>query len=155
MSEFERIVRVKPAYDCLVVRPCVHGSEKCGTTPGFNHGRHAAELHMIVRTPVAEVILGIGTGWDLPETPANFRDRQGPRGLFVEFHSSVPRYEGHETQGTTCELWPEGCYGDVGYSMSDIPAELLVRKGSDAVWEWLENEHREAFSSASREGVAR
>jgi hypothetical protein len=144
MSEFERIVTVKPAYDCLMVQPCVHGSVECGTRPGASHGRHNAELRMLLRNPVAEVILVVNTGWDLPETPSSVRSDGGPRGAFVEFHYSVPSYEGHEPQATTCELWP-ACYGDVGYTMADEPARLLVVSGSDAVWEWLQAAHSDRW----------
>jgi hypothetical protein len=148
---FERIVRIKPAYDCLLVQPCVHGSEKCGTVPGQGHGRHNAEMHLILRGPIAEVILALGTGWDHPETPREVSIRNHwetlPKGNFVEFHSSVPRYEGHEPQRSTCDTWSGECYGDVGYTMSDEPADLLVRKGSDAAWEWLEATYLESFST--------
>lgn len=148
MGVFEREVRVRPAYDCLVVQPCVHGSNTCGVKPGQSHGRHNAEMHMVLRGHVAEVILVVGTGWDHPDTPqsASIRNHWDtlPNGRFVEFHSSVPRYEGHEPQGTRCERWPV-CFGDVGYSMADVPARLLVVEGSDAVWAWLENAYRENF----------
>lgn len=152
MTEFERIVRIQPAFDCLMVQPCVHGSAECGTVPGRGHGRYYAEMHMILRSPIAEVILGLGTGWDHPATPPAVSIRNNfdrlPYGQFVEFHSSVPRYEGHEPQGTTCERWPV-CYGDVGYAMAAGPAAMLVTAGSDAVWEWLENVYRESFETAA------
>lgn len=146
MTDFERIVRVKPAYDCLVVQPCVHGSDRCGTDPGANHGRHNAELHMVLRSSVAEVLLVVGTGWELPETPAQFRLSDCPRGQFVDFHSSMPQYDGHEPQASSCDLWPV-CYGNAGYTMADEPTKLLVSKGSDAVWEWLEATYRQRFEA--------
>lgn len=152
-DKFERIVTVRPAYDCLVVQPCVHGSAECGTRTGASHGRHNAELHMIVRGSLGEVVLVVSTGWDLPETPQHVRssrhDDYYPRGAYVDFHSPAPQYEGHEPQSTRCELWPDGCYGDAGYLMADEPTALLVRSGSDAVWEWLENTYREKFAPAA------
>lgn len=153
MSEFERIVTIKRAYDCLTVQPCVHGSTECGTRPGASHGRHNAQLHMALRNPVAEVILVVGTGWYLPETPLTIGRELSPRGAFVEFHSSVPSYEGQEPQGSTCDLWPT-CYGDVGYLMADEPTKLLVASGSDAVWSWLEAAHRDRFSLVATGGAA-
>lgn len=148
MSEFERIVTVKPAYDCLVVQPCVHGSTRCGSNPNYNHGRHNTEMLMTLRSPVAEVTLTVGTGWYLPETPANVRLDDRPSGRAVEFHSSMPQYGGHEPQGSTCDLWPV-CYGNFGYTMADEPTALLVRKGSDAVWEWLESAYRDTFTQVA------
>lgn len=153
MSEFERIVTVTPAYDCLRVQPCVHGSSDCGTRPGASHGRHNAELRMLLRSPVAEVGLVVNTGWELPETPAGVRITRSPSGAYVEFHSSVPSYEGHEPQGSTCDLWPT-CYGDLGYTMADEPVRLLVASGSDAVWEWLEAAHSERYSASVLGGAS-
>lgn len=99
---------------------------------------------MMLRSPIAEVGLVVNTGWDLPDTPPMLRREIGP--AFVEFHSSMPRYEGHEPQGTTCDLWPV-CYGDRGYTMADEPTALLVSSGSEAVWSWLEALHRESFDA--------
>lgn len=136
----ERIVKVRPAHDCIRVQPCVKGSDKCGS-----HGIGGAELTMTLRGPDAEVSLVIGTGWYLPVTPpmpAGLRDY--PNGYFVEMHTARPRYEGQEPRldtrrpGDTCEGWAD-CYVDSGFLMSDEPTALLVAEGSDAVWEWLEN----------------
>lgn len=151
MSEFERIVTIKPAYDCLEVQPCVHGSADCGTRPGASHGRHNAQLHMTLRNSVAEVILVVGTGWYLPQTPVTVR--HDLRAAFVEFHSATPSYEGQDPQGTSCDLWPV-CYGNVGYTMADEPAALLVSSGSDAVWQWLEATHGETFAAIKSAGAA-
>lgn len=142
---FERIVNVKPAYDCQVIQPCVHGSEACGTDPGANHGRHNAEMSMTLRTSDAEVTLHIGTGWELPETPAIVRTDDAPRGACVVFHSSMPQYEGHESRSKRCCQWPV-CYSATGYLMADEPTAMLVREGSEAVWAWLESQYRETFA---------
>lgn len=149
MGTLERIVNVKPAYDCIGVQPCVHGSESCRPGTGGSHGRHNAELHMTVRGPDAEITLVVSTGWDLPTVPAHHRltaTRDYPRGAFVEMHTARPRYEDQDRReprlGDSCYGWA-GCYVDSGYSMSDEPTRLLVEKGSDAAWEWLENLYNE------------
>lgn len=147
MSGYERIVTIKPAYDCLMIQPCVHGSKDCGTKPGASHGRHNAELWMTLRNQIAEVCLVVGTGWDLPQTPMAARIQEAPRSAFVEMHSSIPFYEEQSPQGGQCDLW-ETCYGDVGYTMADQPTRLLVTEGSDAVWAWLKELHREKFLHA-------
>lgn len=146
MAELERIFRVRPAYDCIGVQPCVFGSEQCIRDGGWRgHGRHNAELHMTVRGPDAEITLVIGTGWDLPTVPVQHRLSRHidhPHGGFVEFHTARPRYEGQGGSAPradgSCKGWA-GCYLDTGYSMSDEPTRLLVEKGSDAVWSWLED----------------
>jgi hypothetical protein len=146
MSELERIFSVRPAYDCIGVQPCVHGSKTCKPGAGGSHGRHNAEMHLTVRGPDAEVTLVIGTRWDLPTVPDRHTHR-GPVGSFVEIHTARPRYEGQESYrepqpGDTCYDWG-ACYVDAGYLMADEPTRLLVEKGSDAMWEWLENLYNE------------
>ena len=162
MTELERVVTVKPAYDCIRVQPCVHGSQACIPGTGGSHGRHNAELHMTVRGEDAEITLVVMTGWDLPTVPAEYRigrEQDYPRGAFVEFHTARPRYEGQlrweGRSGATCR-W-DTCYVDTGYSMSDTPTRLLVEKGSDAVWEWLENLHAETVAemTATAAGTVR
>lgn len=148
-ADFERIVAIKPAYDCLMVQPCVHGSAECGIRLGSNHGRHNAELHMTLRGVAGEVTLRVGTGWELPETPKYARidhNADMPRGMCVDFHSPKPQYEGHEAQSTQCDLWPV-CYGNTGYSIADEPTALLVQSGSDAVWVWLEKAYRDNLTT--------
>jgi hypothetical protein len=146
MSDLERIFSVRPAYDCIGVRPCVHGSERCKPGTGGSHGRHNAEMHLTVRGDDAEVTLVVGTGWDLPTVPAHHR-HSGPTGRFVEFHTARPRYEGQDRRDPcptgTCKHWA-ACYVDSGYTMSDEPTRLLVAAGSDAVWAWLEQQYAAA-----------
>lgn len=150
-AEFERIVRIKPAFDCEVIQPCVHGSDTCGKVRGASHGRNAATLFMTLRSEVAEVTLEVGTGWDRPETPARYRLTDGPRPGCVAFHSSMPQYEGHEPQGSTCDLW-SACYGSTAFTLADEPTRLLVCEGSDAVWVWLEAQYRETFGALAASG---
>jgi hypothetical protein len=137
----ERIVKVRAAYDCIGVQPCVHGSERCIPGSGGSHGRNSAELYMTVRGPDAEISLAVNTGWDLPTVPDTARSSRSPSGMFVELHTARPRYEGQEGKPPqadgSCKDW-DACYMDAGYTMSDTPTRLLVEKGSDAVWEWLE-----------------
>jgi hypothetical protein len=165
MDKLQRIVTVRSAYDCIGVQPCVHGSKDCIPGTGGSHGRHNAELHMTLRGDDAEVTLVVSTGWDLPTVPADMRlsrIKEYPRGAFVELHTAWPRYAGQEPYsgaggpGDSCENWG-GCYVDTGYLMADTPTRLLVEKGSDAVWSWLENLYAETqaemqANAASRQG---
>ena len=145
----ERHVYIRPAYDCIRVQPCVHGNERCSSGDrGGNHGIHNAELQMTVRGPEAEVTLRIGTGWFLPVTPKKNLGTQYPYGYCVSFHTARPRYEGQEPGEVApeghCKDWGQ-CYWDAGFLMAEGPAALLVEKGSDAVWPWLENQYQEAL----------
>ena len=145
-----RIFNVRPAYDCIRVQPCVHGSERCKPGTGGSHGVHSAELQMSVRGPEAEITLVVNTGWNLPTVPAHPPHCDLPHGAFVELHTARPRYAGQESyhtpvSGDSCENWA-GCYVDAGYTMSDEPTRLLVKKGSNAVWEWLERLYHETLA---------
>jgi len=142
--ELERIFTIRPAYDCIGVQPCVHGSASCIPGTGGSHGRHNAEMYLTVRGGDAEVTLVISTGWDLPTVPAHqriSRQMDYPRGAFVELHTARPRYEGQDggpaRPDGSCKDWA-ACYVDSGYLMSDEPTRLLVQEGSEAAWDWLE-----------------
>jgi hypothetical protein len=142
----ERITVVTPAYDCIRVQPCKFGSDRCKPDTGGSHGIHNCELHITVRGATAEVTLVISTGWDLRTVPPRAH-RRYPFGAYVEFHTSLPRFEGQEPtirmelhDDATCKPWAN-CYLDRGYVMAEEPAEMLVEKGSDAVWTWLERQY--------------
>lgn len=140
----ERIVTVRPAFDCIRVQPCVKGSDKCKPETGGSHGINNAEMVFTLRGPDAEISLVIGTGWYLPVTPPYTGALDTPRGYYVEMHTARPQFDDHERrepqEGDSCYGWP-GCYINTGFLMSDEPTALLVEKGSDAVWEWLENQY--------------
>lgn len=151
----ERRVHIRPAYDCIRVQPCVHGNERCSSGDrGGNHGIHNAELQMTVRGPDAEITLLIGTGWFLPVTPNKDLGTTYPAGHCVVFHTARPRYEGQPSwdkpnPAAHCKDWGR-CYSDAGYLMAEEPARLLVEKGCDAVWEWLENQYNEALMDMAK-----
>lgn len=148
MAEFQREVVITPAYDCIMVQPCVHGSGKCGTVPGRSHGRHNAEMHMRLYTDTSEVVLLVGTGWCLPETPYSAQPPGLAGGRLIEWHSTQPMYEGNSPlsdSGEDCpRKWPT-CYIDQTYTPSDEGWRLLVSEGSEAVWPWLESMWAEKF----------
>jgi hypothetical protein len=73
-----------------------------------------------------------------------------PHPMCVEFHSAAPQYEGHDPRSGDCPRWTP-CYINTGFTMADAPTELLVREGSDAVWQWLERQYVEAFGPGEAE----
>ena len=147
--QLQRLTHITAAYDCIR-NPCKFGSDKCkpGGRSGGNHGIHSCELRMTVRGPSAEIMLVIVTGWDLPTVPKHARPGQTyPNGAYVEFHTAAPMYEDQEAairmevaDDAVCKSW-DRCYNDRSYLLSDTPTTLLVEKGSEAVWEWLEAQH--------------
>ena len=160
MSDLERVFVIRPAYDCIGVQPCVLGSADCKPGAGGSHGRNNALMYLTVRGRDAEVTLGVATGWDLPTVPERHRTSRlidSPSGRFVEIHTAHPRYEEQPDNGPqiggTCADWA-GCYVSNGFLMADEPTRLLVEKGSDAVWEWLENLYAETQSEMAAVRVA-
>jgi hypothetical protein len=148
---FTREITIKPAYDCLKVQPCVHGSEKCGTVPGHGHGRHNAEMWMSLYNDESEVVLVIGTNWFRPETPLSVQLPEVSKGRLIEFHSTTPQYEGHYQVGSGSDGCPRGwksCFADYAYGAAEEGWEALVCKGSDADWEWLEGIWQGKFGGA-------
>jgi hypothetical protein len=110
-------------------------------------------MHLTVAGVDAEVSLAVMTGWDLPTVLAHHRLKDYPRGGYVDFHTARPRYEDQDRREPRpdgrCRDWA-ACYLDTGYSMADEPTALLVEKGSDAVWEWLENLYAETVAEMDK-----
>lgn len=153
---FERITKIEPAFDCIVNQPCrVSATNPCRPEPsGSNHGRCDAWMSFTLRSAIADLTVVVMTGWHIPETPPDKRmpvvlDRIGlPRAAYVDFHSLLPAHNGQSPLDTDgdCTRWPgRACYADRGYTMADDVTDLLVRKGSDAVWTWLEKLHADTF----------
>lgn len=148
---FEQITEIRPAYDCVVVKPCVHGDPGCsGSEPNYSHGRASANLLMTLRGELADVSLLVNTRWDLPETPQGVRNSDGPKASWLSVHSSVP-FKDQELDGPQqdcCPNRPE-CYWQRWYILADVPTSLLVSHGSGAVWSWLESFYLARFKEKS------
>ena len=148
-----RTVDITPGWDCIGVRPCKFGYDRC--VPGGNgsHGRHNAELHLTVTGPTAEILLVLNTGWNLPTVPMNQRVctiKSYPDGKYIRFHTAFPQYPEQQPLSRTdrdrvCCDWPQ-CFMDHSFTLADQPAALLVTDGLDAVWAWLKNKLAELSS---------
>ena len=148
----ERIFKMSPAFD------------KRHTEPSKNYGIHSATLFMCVKNEQGAVIFSMSTEWFLPETNdwlrqcenrhTTFDRKWQPRGNAVCYCSPKPMNEWQEKESgrDNCD-WLGCCWGDCSYSTSDAVVELLISKGSDAVWEYLENWHKDVFSPKVSEQV--
>lgn len=142
--ELKRSMKIVPGYDCILIQPCVHGSTKCKPGSGSNHGRHSAELVMSVSYGEAEVAFLAYTGL----YPSGFLSSTPATGGEVVWHTSWPQdFQNEEDRGepnenALCKNW-SACYrttaGLYAYKLFD----LLISKGSDAVYEKLEEEYYE------------
>lgn len=146
--KFTREITVIPAYDCIRVKPCVHGSEACSAQPGRSHGIHNAVMSLSLHTDAHEVALRVNTGWYLPQTPNNF-DRSAERmGSSVGWHSreDMPETDARGMRDPEgCPRGWETCFADMAYLLSNEGALLLVTEGTDAVWGWLEEMYNDRF----------
>jgi hypothetical protein len=144
-----REITVTPAYDCVRVKPCVHGSEACSTIPGRNHGIHYAEMRMHLGTEDHEVVLTVNTGWYLPQTPNRFDHSADRMGSSVGCHSrhDIPTEETRiMSDPKNCPRGWELCYSAMSYSLTASEgALLLVTEGTDAAWAWLEELYNDRF----------
>jgi hypothetical protein len=133
MSELKRHVRFIPAF---------HRVDE-------GYGVGGVELYFSVVGEKGAVCVNMMTGWMLSQTHAWWKSRgitprpQSVEGGCVSIHSVAPTERG----AVDCDLLGGKCYdGGTYYNYATEFAELLVRKGDDAVFDKLEEEYRERFS---------
>lgn len=136
---FTTKVTFRPAFDCLLVQPCVHGSPTCKPGSGGSHGRGSVQMFFALTGPNGTVSLEIFTGWGIDATPPSLWGQPGS--ACVALHSRGPRYDDHERRMDCTH--PEGCYYNVSYIMAEEPWRLLREQGEDAMWAWLVECHDE------------
>lgn len=134
------LVRFRPAFDDLV-NGCAH------ETKG-DHGRGSVQCALVSLGGFAAASLEFSTGWRLPETyehgrdiygrVVDWRELPGPDSGVVFLHSRywMPDTEVYESKN--CEYVGGRCFSDVGFTMSDVGIDKLLREGSDSVFEWLD-----------------
>lgn len=67
--------------------------------------------------------------------------------LEVTTHSYKPRWEQGEPAVKDCKfLDNKPCYSTTSYITAFEPFSTLMEKGIEALWEWLEEHHKEVFS---------
>lgn len=164
---------IKPAYDCILIRPCTFGSDDCRPGAGGSHGRGSASMVFVVshETPVADytsnlaalrryshqiaaVQFFVHTGWSLDETEEALGDgvMRKPIAADLGWHSPYPLYEDQEPR-PDCLLVGRGrpgkdCYYDGSALQADLPWRILREHGSDKLWQFLEGEYRGMFGEA-------
>lgn len=144
----ERIITFEPAYDCIRVKPCVHGVDNCtnedATQPEnrhYTHGIHGVTMRMIYKKNGAATQFVLYTGWYLPETPQS--PHGGPMAADLGYHSPFPQYDSQEEYGgknDDCEVLGGVCYYDGSGLNAERPWNVLRREGGEAVWKLLAEE---------------
>lgn len=145
MNDLERITEWLPAWD--------------KTQDEKNYGIHGVECRWILKGPLGAVQFVIYTNWQLPHVTKSqlqrgldLRDPITVKVLFcplpadVGYHSPTPQYEGQPQMDDCPYLDGKPCYYDgSGLRAEDVFNEILLVKGGDAVWEYLEEEYRTVF----------
>lgn len=136
-EKFERIFHISAAFD--------NRHKGQGICP--------ARMHIVLKGNKGCVTFALSTAWYLPCTrewkeiciEEHGLDTWEPRGNAVSYCSPVPLHEWHVGR-ENCDWLGCTCYGDTGYGLSDEPFDLLLTKGSDAVFEWLKNYYHSVFN---------
>jgi hypothetical protein len=139
----ERITKFKPAYD-----------ER--HNPKGNYGIHGADLLMILKGEHGAVQFVVYTNWYLPNVrdelinkpirdSLDIKCRFLPMPADLGYHSKKPIYEDQELLTNDCELTGGDCYYDGTACGAESVYDVLVEKGSDAVWDILEERYIDVF----------
>lgn len=147
----EKIVEFAPAFD------------KRNPDPSKNYGIHGVELRMILKGDKGAVQFVLYTNWHLPHVQQELVTkchRQGGPSLIggspwcsnepmpadLGYHSPIPRYDGQGICTESCGyLDGKPCYYDGSGLNAKKVYEVLLEKGSDGVWEYLQDFYDELF----------
>lgn len=104
-------------------------------------GIGACRMTFYVRGPKGVVQFVIDTGWHL------HRQFSSPTAWDLGWHSPVPHRWGG-TRMKKCHLFDnKECYYDGSTLNAEEPLTILIREGSDKLWEYLESYYKEVFES--------
>jgi hypothetical protein len=145
----ERIIKFNPAFD------------ERNENPRKNYGIHGVDLRMILKGEHGAVQFVLYTNWHLPHVQKEIDERiksniKVPYILDVSrplpadkgYHSKTQMYEGQEIVTNSCEYCDgQSCYYDGSGSEAEELFEILLREGSEGVWEELERYYNSLFNN--------
>lgn len=147
---FEKEIKFHPAYD------------KRDENPSKNYGIHGVEMRWLLKGTDGTVQFVVFTNWHLPHVmeeqdqritnkipdKVDLKVTYHPMPADVGYHSLKPMYEGQQPMPQKCEyLNNQPCYYDGSGLHAQKVFEILVEKGSDAVWKYLEKYYNETFNN--------
>lgn len=126
--------------------------DKRSDDPKKNYGIHGVELRFLLSDENKTVQFVLFTGWQLPHVakeeesqPHDKYCRNKPMPADLGYHSPFPLYEDHFRM-ENCEYTGSHCYYD-GSGLNAIEAfDVLVSKGDEALWEFLEEYFDQVFN---------
>ena len=111
------------------------------------------EMLFVLKGPKGAIQFLLYTNWQLPHVRKDFEERMRfesvssclvmPMAADIGYHSPKPMYEGQEAR--ECDVLGGKCYYDGSGLRAQEPFDILVSKGLDALWEYLEDDYRERF----------
>lgn len=146
-ERMEKIIKFYPAFD------------KRNSDPSKNYGIHGVELRMVLKGDQGAVQFVLYTNWNLPNVTEEFLTRPSKDRIDLEcrflplpadlgYHSPKPMYEGQSIASESCEyLDGKPCYYDGSGLNAERIYKILLYKGSDGVWEELQNFYNELFEN--------
>lgn len=147
LEKWEKIVEFFPAYD------------KRHPNPTKNYGICPVLIKFILIKDNKAVQFMFGTDWYLPETVKEYKEKGndmlsapiilrgkedcGIDGWDIGYHSPKPMFKGQKL--IKCIYIKGGCYYDGSGLYAQDNQEILIRKGSQGVWKFLEKHWKQTF----------
>lgn len=140
----EKIIRFTPAFD------------KRSADQSKNYGIHGVDMRMVLKGDLGAVQFVLYTNWHLPHVQEGLRVDMQPNKHFLfepmpadlGYHSYRPMYEGQEPLQKECEfLNGKPCYYDGSTLNAERIYTTLLEKGSDGVWQELEEYYMRIFGN--------
>ena len=146
MNKKEKLARdivFRPAYD------------KRHSDPMKNYGISGVDILFILKGEKGAVSFVIFTGWHLPHIEKDY-ERKGlqagveyrcsrPMPADLGYHS-IKKLHNYLIKHDKCEFTRTGyCYYDGSTMNAQKPFDILVRKGGEALWKYLEKYYRSVF----------
>lgn len=136
--------------------------DKRDPNPSKNYGIHGCNMSFYVKGETGAIQFVIYTNWHLPHVQKELIEgckgskteysgchfcRLEPMPADIGYHSPVPHYEGQEPMSKACELLGgKPCYYDSSTLNAKRYFDIMVEKGSDALWEALEEYYNDVFN---------
>ena len=135
-EKLERKIEISPAWD------------KRDTEPSKNYGIHCCDMRFFIKGKKGVVQFLLFTGWYLSHNMDEMEKKHGltgPSPADLGYHSYTPQYENQKKNNSCTYLDGEPCYYDESSLNADNVFKILVEKGLDEMWIYLEKEYFKIF----------
>ncbi|REK57591.1 MAG: hypothetical protein DWQ49_08980 [Bacteroidetes bacterium] len=142
----QRITQFVPAYDLRDENKGIGACRCLMVLKGEKGAVHFVFLTGMFLESAMEHLYEVSYPW--VGASGKFYYPNKPIGCDVGYHSSAPMYDGENPQEDPCE-WLDGqaCYCDGSGLLAQEYMEILLEKGSDAIWDLLEDYYQDTFNS--------